>query len=188
MGQPSLRSTHKSFVSGLVNFSTATRIPTHLNPRTIVIGMTLISLWSVRECEGSGMLCNCVFKGTVVFPTAWLCVIRMMDQLLNIDLMTYDADWRSEIILGVGTTFSHKFKAFAIQCYSCSFVLYFRSKVKRPVHNGCVFCLFVFLIAIMEVHEDFFVYESGIYKHTDVNNYKPPQYRKHATHSVRITG
>ncbi|XP_056597162.1 tubulointerstitial nephritis antigen-like [Triplophysa dalaica] len=42
--------------------------------------------------------------------------------------------------------------------------------------------------AIMEVHEDFFVYKSGIYKHTDVNNYKPQQNRKHATHSVRITG
>lgn len=40
----------------------------------------------------------------------------------------------------------------------------------------------------MEVHEDFFVYKSGIYKHTDVNNYKPQQNRKHATHSVRITG
>lgn len=42
--------------------------------------------------------------------------------------------------------------------------------------------------AIMEVHEDFFVYESGIYKHTDVSFTKPPHYRKHGTHSVRITG
>ncbi|XP_029976266.1 tubulointerstitial nephritis antigen-like [Salarias fasciatus] len=42
--------------------------------------------------------------------------------------------------------------------------------------------------AIMEVHEDFFVYKSGIYKHTDVSFTKPPQYRKHGTHSVRITG
>lgn len=42
--------------------------------------------------------------------------------------------------------------------------------------------------AIMEVHEDFFVYKSGIYKHTNVNYHKSPQYRKHATHSVRITG
>lgn len=48
-------------------------------------------------------------------------------------------------------------------------------------------CLFV-LAAIMEVHEDFFVYNSGIYKHTDVSFTKPPQYRKHGTHSVRITG
>uniref|UniRef100_A0A671P1S7 Tubulointerstitial nephritis antigen-like n=1 Tax=Sinocyclocheilus anshuiensis TaxID=1608454 RepID=A0A671P1S7_9TELE len=42
--------------------------------------------------------------------------------------------------------------------------------------------------AIMEVHEDFFVYKSGIYRHTDVNHHKPSEYRKHATHSVRITG
>ncbi|XP_026087399.1 tubulointerstitial nephritis antigen-like [Carassius auratus] len=42
--------------------------------------------------------------------------------------------------------------------------------------------------AIMEVHEDFFVYKSGIYRHTDVNYLKPSEYRKHATHSVRITG
>uniref|UniRef100_A0A8C1UDK2 Tubulointerstitial nephritis antigen-like 1 n=1 Tax=Cyprinus carpio TaxID=7962 RepID=A0A8C1UDK2_CYPCA len=42
--------------------------------------------------------------------------------------------------------------------------------------------------AIMEVHEDFFVYKSGIYRHTDVNYHKPSEYRKHATHSVRITG
>lgn len=40
----------------------------------------------------------------------------------------------------------------------------------------------------MEVHEDFFVYKSGIYKHTDVSFTKPQQYRKHGTHSVRITG
>uniref|UniRef100_A0A8C1XTA8 Tubulointerstitial nephritis antigen-like 1 n=1 Tax=Cyprinus carpio TaxID=7962 RepID=A0A8C1XTA8_CYPCA len=43
-------------------------------------------------------------------------------------------------------------------------------------------------ITIIEVHEDFFVYKSGIYRHTDVNYHKPSQYRKHATHSVRITG
>ncbi|CAF88412.1 unnamed protein product, partial [Tetraodon nigroviridis] len=42
--------------------------------------------------------------------------------------------------------------------------------------------------AIMEVHEDFFMYNSGIYKHTDVSFTKPPHYRKHGTHSVKITG
>ncbi|MBN3311593.1 TINAL protein, partial [Atractosteus spatula] len=42
--------------------------------------------------------------------------------------------------------------------------------------------------AIMEVHEDFFVYQSGIYRHTPVSSRKAPQYRKHGTHSVRITG
>ncbi|TNN85709.1 Tubulointerstitial nephritis antigen-like [Liparis tanakae] len=42
--------------------------------------------------------------------------------------------------------------------------------------------------AMMEVHEDFFVYKNGIYKHTDVSFTKPPQYRKHGTHSIRITG
>jgi len=50
------------------------------------------------------------------------------------------------------------------------------------MHNGCVF-VFPFL-AIMEVHEDFFVYKSGIYRHTDVNSRKPSQYRKHATHNT----
>ncbi|KAJ8334559.1 hypothetical protein SKAU_G00401980 [Synaphobranchus kaupii] len=42
--------------------------------------------------------------------------------------------------------------------------------------------------AILEVHEDFFVYQSGVYRHTDASFHKPPQYRKHGTHSVRITG
>ncbi|KAM7384225.1 hypothetical protein PAMA_011523 [Pampus argenteus] len=42
--------------------------------------------------------------------------------------------------------------------------------------------------AIMEVHEDFFVYKSGIYKHTDLSSTKPAQYHKHGTHSVRIIG
>uniref|UniRef100_A0A8C8DJ80 Tubulointerstitial nephritis antigen like 1 n=1 Tax=Oryzias sinensis TaxID=183150 RepID=A0A8C8DJ80_9TELE len=50
-------------------------------------------------------------------------------------------------------------------------------------------CIHLFVLAaIMEVHEDFFVYKNGIYKHTDVSLTKPPQYRKHGTHSVRITG
>ncbi|XP_013920798.1 PREDICTED: tubulointerstitial nephritis antigen-like [Thamnophis sirtalis] len=42
--------------------------------------------------------------------------------------------------------------------------------------------------AIMEVHEDFFVYQSGIYQHTPVAAGKPEQYRQHGTHSVKITG
>ncbi|XP_036411414.1 tubulointerstitial nephritis antigen-like [Megalops cyprinoides] len=42
--------------------------------------------------------------------------------------------------------------------------------------------------AILEVHEDFFVYQSGIYRHTNVNAHKLPHFRKHGTHSVRITG
>ncbi|XP_017309833.1 tubulointerstitial nephritis antigen-like [Ictalurus punctatus] len=42
--------------------------------------------------------------------------------------------------------------------------------------------------AILEVHEDFFVYKSGIYRHIDVNVHKAAQYRKHGTHSVRIIG
>ncbi|CAB1350720.1 unnamed protein product [Coregonus sp. 'balchen'] len=53
--------------------------------------------------------------------------------------------------------------------------------MKEIVDNGPV-------QAILEVHEDFFVYKSGIYKHTDVSFTKPPHYRKHNTHSVRITG
>ncbi|KAH0631116.1 hypothetical protein JD844_005240 [Phrynosoma platyrhinos] len=42
--------------------------------------------------------------------------------------------------------------------------------------------------AIMEVHEDFFMYRTGIYRHTPVAAGKPEQYRRHGTHSVKITG
>nr|XP_056702937.1 tubulointerstitial nephritis antigen-like [Euleptes europaea] len=42
--------------------------------------------------------------------------------------------------------------------------------------------------AIMEVHEDFFMYRSGVYQHTPVAAGKPEQYRRHGTHSVKITG
>ncbi|XP_020839204.1 tubulointerstitial nephritis antigen-like [Phascolarctos cinereus] len=42
--------------------------------------------------------------------------------------------------------------------------------------------------ALMEVHEDFFLYKSGIYKHTPVSLGKPERYRQHGTHSVKITG
>ncbi|PIO13883.1 hypothetical protein AB205_0095450, partial [Aquarana catesbeiana] len=42
--------------------------------------------------------------------------------------------------------------------------------------------------AIMEVHEDFFVYKSGIYRHTPVMAGEPELYRRHGTHSVKITG
>ncbi|XP_030073327.1 tubulointerstitial nephritis antigen-like [Microcaecilia unicolor] len=42
--------------------------------------------------------------------------------------------------------------------------------------------------AIMEVHEDFFLYKGGIYRHTPVATGKPEHYRRHGTHSVKITG
>ncbi|XP_073649133.1 tubulointerstitial nephritis antigen-like isoform X3 [Tursiops truncatus] len=42
--------------------------------------------------------------------------------------------------------------------------------------------------ALMEVHEDFFLYQSGIYSHTPVSLGRPEQYRHHGTHSVKITG
>ncbi|XP_067389856.1 tubulointerstitial nephritis antigen-like [Emydura macquarii macquarii] len=42
--------------------------------------------------------------------------------------------------------------------------------------------------AIMEVHEDFFVYKSGVYRHTPVMAGKPAHHRRHGTHSVKITG
>uniref|UniRef100_A0A8C5S999 Tubulointerstitial nephritis antigen like 1 n=1 Tax=Laticauda laticaudata TaxID=8630 RepID=A0A8C5S999_LATLA len=42
--------------------------------------------------------------------------------------------------------------------------------------------------AIMEVHEDFFVYRSGVYQHTPIATGKPEPYRRHGTHSVKITG
>ncbi|XP_030054836.1 tubulointerstitial nephritis antigen isoform X2 [Microcaecilia unicolor] len=42
--------------------------------------------------------------------------------------------------------------------------------------------------AIMQVHEDFFLYKTGIYKHTNAAKDKPEQYRRKGTHSVKITG
>lgn len=42
--------------------------------------------------------------------------------------------------------------------------------------------------AILEVHEDFFMYKSGIYRHTPVAEGKGPKHQKHGTHSVKITG
>ncbi|XP_040985271.1 tubulointerstitial nephritis antigen-like isoform X1 [Aquila chrysaetos chrysaetos] len=42
--------------------------------------------------------------------------------------------------------------------------------------------------AILEVHEDFFMYKSGIYRHTPVAEGKRPKHQRHGTHSVKITG
>ncbi|XP_054321371.1 tubulointerstitial nephritis antigen-like isoform X4 [Pongo pygmaeus] len=42
--------------------------------------------------------------------------------------------------------------------------------------------------ALMEVHEDFFLYKGGIYSHTPVSLGRPERYRRHGTHSVKITG
>ncbi|XP_062889964.1 tubulointerstitial nephritis antigen-like [Mobula hypostoma] len=42
--------------------------------------------------------------------------------------------------------------------------------------------------ALMEVHEDFFVYRSGVYRHTPVMAEKPEKFRRHGTHSVKIMG
>lgn len=53
--------------------------------------------------------------------------------------------------------------------------------MKEVMENGPV-------QAILEVHEDFFVYKSGIFRHTPVTLGKPERYRRHGTHSVKITG
>ncbi|KAM4694706.1 tubulointerstitial nephritis antigen [Discoglossus pictus] len=42
--------------------------------------------------------------------------------------------------------------------------------------------------AIMQVHEDFFLYKTGIYKHTAVTHKKPKEYQMSGTHSVKIVG
>ncbi|NXG40687.1 TINAL protein, partial [Psilopogon haemacephalus] len=42
--------------------------------------------------------------------------------------------------------------------------------------------------AILEVHEDFFMYKSGVYRHTPVAEGKGPKHQRHGTHSVKITG
>ncbi|XP_069752012.1 tubulointerstitial nephritis antigen-like isoform X1 [Narcine bancroftii] len=53
--------------------------------------------------------------------------------------------------------------------------------MKELIENGPV-------QALMEVHEDFFVYKSGVYRHTPVMAEKPEKFRRHGTHSVKITG
>ncbi|XP_026372608.1 tubulointerstitial nephritis antigen-like [Ursus americanus] len=42
--------------------------------------------------------------------------------------------------------------------------------------------------ALMEVHEDFFLYQGGVYSHTPVSLGRPERHRRHGTHSVKITG
>ncbi|XP_069462240.1 tubulointerstitial nephritis antigen isoform X2 [Ambystoma mexicanum] len=42
--------------------------------------------------------------------------------------------------------------------------------------------------ALMQVHEDFFLYKTGIYQHTDATIDYPGQFRIRGTHSVKITG
>nr|XP_032826307.1 tubulointerstitial nephritis antigen-like [Petromyzon marinus] len=42
--------------------------------------------------------------------------------------------------------------------------------------------------ALMEIHEDLFVYSRGVYSHTDAAALDPPHYRRHGMHSVRIVG
>ncbi|XP_072404738.1 tubulointerstitial nephritis antigen-like [Chiloscyllium punctatum] len=42
--------------------------------------------------------------------------------------------------------------------------------------------------ALMEVHEDFFVYKNGVYRHTPTMAEKPETFHRHGTHSVKITG
>ncbi|XP_029426798.1 tubulointerstitial nephritis antigen-like isoform X2 [Rhinatrema bivittatum] len=53
--------------------------------------------------------------------------------------------------------------------------------MKEVMENGPV-------QAIMEVYEDFFLYKGGIYRHTAAAAGKAERYRRHGTHSVRITG
>ncbi|XP_006895008.1 PREDICTED: tubulointerstitial nephritis antigen-like isoform X2 [Elephantulus edwardii] len=53
--------------------------------------------------------------------------------------------------------------------------------MKELIENGPV-------QALMEVHEDFFLYQGGIYSHTPVSSARPERYRRHGTHSVKITG
>lgn len=53
--------------------------------------------------------------------------------------------------------------------------------MKEIIHNGPV-------QAIMQVHEDFFHYKSGIYRHVTSTNEKSEKYRKLQTHAVKLTG
>ncbi|XP_027794071.2 tubulointerstitial nephritis antigen [Marmota flaviventris] len=42
--------------------------------------------------------------------------------------------------------------------------------------------------AIMQVHEDFFYYKTGIYRHVTSTNEESEKYRKFRTHAVKLTG
>ncbi|XP_006511264.1 tubulointerstitial nephritis antigen isoform X1 [Mus musculus] len=42
--------------------------------------------------------------------------------------------------------------------------------------------------AIMQVHEDFFYYKTGIYRHVVSTNEEPEKYKKLRTHAVKLTG
>ena len=53
--------------------------------------------------------------------------------------------------------------------------------MKEIIQNGPV-------QAIMQVHEDFFHYKSGIYRHVTSTNEKSEKYRKLQTHAVKLTG
>ncbi|KAM8776898.1 tubulointerstitial nephritis antigen isoform 2-T2 [Rhynchonycteris naso] len=53
--------------------------------------------------------------------------------------------------------------------------------MKEIMHNGPV-------QAIMQVHEDFFHYKSGIYRHVTSINEESEKYRKFRTHAVKLTG
>ncbi|XP_059557342.1 tubulointerstitial nephritis antigen isoform X4 [Myotis daubentonii] len=53
--------------------------------------------------------------------------------------------------------------------------------MKEIIHNGPV-------QAIMQVHEDFFHYKSGIYRHVTSANEESEKYRKLRTHAVKLTG
>ncbi|MEE6476602.1 hypothetical protein FKM82_011136 [Ascaphus truei] len=56
-----------------------------------------------------------------------------------------------------------------------------REIMKEIIENGPV-------QAVMQVHEDFFLYKTGIYKHTDVLKNKPEEYQMSGTHSVKMIG
>ncbi|XP_036910988.1 tubulointerstitial nephritis antigen isoform X2 [Sturnira hondurensis] len=53
--------------------------------------------------------------------------------------------------------------------------------MKEIIHNGPV-------QAIMQVHEDFFHYKSGIYRHVTSTNEESEKHRKLRTHAVKLTG
>ena len=50
------------------------------------------------------------------------------------------------------------------------------------------FILLGFILTIMQVHEDFFNYKTGIYRHITSTNEDSEKYRKFRTHAVKLTG
>uniref|UniRef100_A0A8C6QRG1 Tubulointerstitial nephritis antigen-like n=1 Tax=Nannospalax galili TaxID=1026970 RepID=A0A8C6QRG1_NANGA len=61
-------------------------------------------------------------------------------------------------------------------------------RVSSNILTIVLFLLLGFISAIMQVHEDFFYYKTGIYRHVISTNEESGKYQKLRTHAVKLTG